>query len=514
LPPEPLITLDVTFDTRALDEGDGLTLEGRIVPYDEVIDLPSGREAFAPGVFADTDPDSVVLLYQHDPTRPVGRMTAAEDRADGLYGTFRFGTTAAATEARSLAADRILRGLSVGFEPVESRKEKDVRVHTKARLRETSLVTFPAYPGASVLAVREEGKPMTDEKPVPEPAPDPAPEPAPEPDPEFRAAVVDLETRMDNGFREVRNMIANVHLGDPAIPERSVQSYLAEMLVTVAKSPGEKRALADVIGTAPGNASGLIYSQRVSEVLNAIAGLRPLFDAAGKVPFPSSGYGLNFPRITQHTQVAKRTAEKAEAASRELTLDQGQFAMEWFAGAVDVSLELIAQSDPSVLEVVVDDLLAQYAVATEAEFASDSVASATAGGAVLPVSTWAAFAAAVIGTSADIRAATGIPGDRLALTDASWAAVVGLLNPAAPAANPGTAPDLTAEAINVGGVLAFHAPALASDLQFNTRSLRNSERTPDTVSSNNVALMGRDIGIIGATIALPLYPAGIVKYTV
>jgi hypothetical protein len=120
----------------------------------------------------------------------------------------------------------------------------------------------------------------------------------------------------------------------------------------------------------------------------------------------------------------------------------------------------------------------------------------------------------VIGTSADIRAATGIPGDRLALTDASWAAVVGLLNPAAPAANPGTAPDLTAEAINVGGVLAFHAPALASDLQFNTRSLRNSERTPDTVSSNNVALMGRDIGIIGATIALPLYPAGIVKYTV
>ena len=60
------------------------------------------------------------------------------------------------------------------------------------------------------------------------------------------------------------------------------------------------------------------------------------------------------------------------------------FPMEWFAGAVDVSLELISQSDPSVIEVVASDLIDQYAVVTEAEFAVDTIAAATAGGAVLP----------------------------------------------------------------------------------------------------------------------------------
>jgi hypothetical protein len=189
--------------------------------------------------------------------------------------------------------------------------------------------------------------------------------------------------------------------------------------------------------------------------------------------------------------------------------------MEWFAGAVDVSLELISQSDPSVVEVIATDLIDQYAVVTEAEFAVDVIAAATAGGAVLPTATWAAFAAAVIGESAEIRAATGAPGDRLGLTTASWMAIVGLLNPSAPAVLPrGEAPDFTQESFNVNGISVFHAPALASDVLFNTKSLRKAERPPEQVSSTNVALMGRDIGIIGATICLPLYPTGIHKFTV
>jgi hypothetical protein len=187
--------------------------------------------------------------------------------------------------------------------------------------------------------------------------------------------------------------------------------------------------------------------------------------------------------------------------------------MEWFAGGVDVALELIAQSDPSVLEVVTSDLMDQYANATETEFVADTEAAATVGGAVLPTADWGAFSAAVIATSAEIRAATGVPGDRLALTTASWQAVVGLLNPSQPSISFGAGPDFTAESVNVGGVTAFHSPASAADVQFNEKSLRKSENPPETVTSNNVALMGRDIGILGATIHLPLYPAGIVKYT-
>jgi HK97 family phage major capsid protein len=326
-----------------------------------------------------------------------------------------------------------------------------------------------------------------------------------------------IESRLDEqavALREVRNQIANIVTpGTPAVPERSLNSYFAEALKMVAEKPAENRALADVIGTGTGNAEGLVYSQLVSELLGALDDRRPMFSAAGTVGFPSSGYGLVFPRRTQSTLVAKRSGEKTEAASRELTVTQATYPMEWFAGAVDVSLELISQSDPSVVEVIVDDLRSQYAIATEDEFVSDTEGAATVGGAVLPTGDWGDFVGAVVGTAAEIRTATGAPGDRLALTSASWGAILQLLNPSQPSISFGAGPDFVAESINVGGVAVFHSPYSTADVQFNTTALRKAEQPPMTVTATNVALMGRDIGILGATIFLPLYPAGIVKYT-
>ena len=499
------------LELRAEPDGDGRTLYGRILPYGEVIEINGGKETFEPGVFSDTDPESVLLLWQHDPAQPIGRATELEDvregDAPGYYGTFRVADTTTARDALSLLKDGIIRGLSVGIVPGQTSNRKGVRVHRQARLVETSVVTFAAYNGAEALAVRKE-EPMEDTAPdVLEPL-------------ELVADPVDLsgiETRLDTQateLREVRNQIANIVLTEPQVePPMSVYAAFAELLKMVADNPGENRALADVVGTAPGNASALIRDQWISEVVGYINALRPLFSAAGTIPFPSSGYGIAFPRITQHTTVAKRGAEKSPIPTRELILDAGNFPMEWFAGGVDVALELISQSDPSVREVVVGSLMDQYAVATETEFAADTVAGATVGGATLPVSDWDGFVGAVVATSGEIRTATGVPGDRLALTTASWLSLVGMLNPSQPATAVGVGPDFTAEAVNVGGITAFHAPYLTADVQFNTKSLRNAERAPDTVTATNVALMGQDIGILGATIFAPFYPAGIVKYT-
>ena len=206
---------------------------------------------------------------------------------------------------------------------------------------------------------------------------------------------------------------------------------------------------------------------------------------------------------------------KTEVATRELIVASVTFPMEWFAGAVDVSLELISQSDPSVRRGGRRrSLIDQYAVVTEAEFAADAIAAATAGGAVLPTATWAAFSAALIGESAEIRAATGVPGDRLGLTTASWMAVVGLLNPSQPS-DPASVPAPTSprRASAWAGSPCSMLPPSASDVLFNQKSLRKAEKPPETVTATNVALMGRDIGILGATIALPLYPTGIHKFT-
>ena len=67
--------------------------------------------------------------------------------------------------------------------------------------------------------------------------------------------------------------------------------------------------------------------------------------------------------------------------------------------------------------------------------------------------------------------------------------------------------------MNVGGVQCFHNPRAAEDLKYNEKSARKAEKPPVTLTSDNVALMGRDIGVIGAMIPLPVYATGLYVYS-
>ena len=46
--------------------------------------------------------------------------------------------------------------MSVGFQAVKDRKEEGVVVREEVALKEVSIVSFPAYKNADVLAVRED----------------------------------------------------------------------------------------------------------------------------------------------------------------------------------------------------------------------------------------------------------------------------------------------------------------------------------------------------------------------
>lgn len=458
-----------------------------------------------PGVFSETEPSDVVLLWQHDPSKPVGRMTELRDDKDGAHGVFRVADTELGREVLSLTRDGITRGLSVGFEPGQTRNKNGVREHVSARLRETSVVTFAAFPSAEILSVRsKEDHIMEEETPVVEaPAIDLSP----------------IETRLEDQsveLREVRNQLANITtIGQPeVVPPITLHAAFARLLKTVAENPAESRALADVVGDlGTGDASGLIRDKWVSELIGYINAARPMFSAAGTLAFPDSGYGVAFPKITQQALVGPRGAEKAEVPSRAVIVSPVNFPMAWFAGAVDVALELIAQSDPSVVEVVVGSLLDSYAIATEQAFVDDAEAAGTAAAAPLDFTTWAAFSTGMVVGAGVVRTATGLPGNLLALKTASWINLMKLLSPAAPASLPGPQPpDFAAESVNLYGITMFHSPLSDADLQFNTKSLRKAERPPEQVTASNVALMGRDIGVLGATICLPLYPAGIIRY--
>ena len=122
------------------------------------------------------------------------------------------------------------------------------------------------------------------------------------------------------------------------------------------------RALADVVSS--GNAGVLPPAWSV-EVVSYVDSMRYLIPRVGSLAFPATGHSLSVPNISQHTLVAARGAEKSEIPSAALTTDSETYSAAWFAGGVDVSLEVIWQSDPSVWSLVVEDLMEQYAVATD-----------------------------------------------------------------------------------------------------------------------------------------------------
>ena len=156
------ITRHFEPDLEVRASGDGRTIAGIVVPYERVARVsdggPSYDEMFRRGAFAKTireRGDRVKLLSQHNSrTNPLGRAVELREDNAGLYGEFRVSKTQAGDEALELVRDGALDSFSVGFAPVNHVTEGGVKVRTEVKLREASLVTFPAYEDAMITGVR------------------------------------------------------------------------------------------------------------------------------------------------------------------------------------------------------------------------------------------------------------------------------------------------------------------------------------------------------------------------
>lgn len=150
-------------DIEVRAAGEGRTIAGIFVPWERAARVsdggPSYMEMFQRGSLAKTIQERgprVKFLAQHNARQnPLGRATLLREDAAGAYGEFVVSKTQAGDEALALVRDGALDSFSVGFAPVKHERRDNVVVRTEVRLNEVSLVTFPAYEDARVLAVRE-----------------------------------------------------------------------------------------------------------------------------------------------------------------------------------------------------------------------------------------------------------------------------------------------------------------------------------------------------------------------
>ena len=148
------------LETRA--DADGHHITGLVAPFMSSFDTGSYIETFTSSTFDKSISergDRIPLLEQHNNnSHPIGMSVEWNKSAEGLIADFKLAPTPRGEEARALAAEGMVTGLSVGFVPIRNRTTSSGgRTHIsrlEARLDHVGLVTQAAFSEAKVLSVR------------------------------------------------------------------------------------------------------------------------------------------------------------------------------------------------------------------------------------------------------------------------------------------------------------------------------------------------------------------------
>jgi hypothetical protein len=267
---------------------------------------------------------------------------------------------------------------------------------------------------------------------------------------------------------------------------------------------------------------GLLPETLLGPILASLDFARPLVSALGPRQLPSGSWSR--PRITQHTQVGKQTAEKTELPSRKMIIGKIPIEADTFGGYVNVARQNVDWSQPQVLDIVIGDLTSEYAFETEEETGTVLGAAAVAGPALpatptagdITAALWAA-AGLVFGNMWTARTPIG----RLILAMAPDMLV--LMGPLFPPVNPTNA---QSSGFNAGAITEGPQPAISGITPVVSGAL--AAGTALVIASNSVECYEDRIGalqvvepsVLGVQVAyagyfaLPvLEPTGVVKIT-
>lgn len=276
-----------------------------------------------------------------------------------------------------------------------------------------------------------------------------------------------------------------------------------------------QRALSKVT---TGDTPGLLPIQTVGDLRGKIEGPRPLVNIATKIPLPASGMQFRRPKITDHTSVGKQTTEKTEVASSAFKVGFDAIDLITFAGAVNISIQDVERSDPGALDLVFQDLAAQYGLATEKETADQLVAAVKQTQDLADDADNAAILKAVF-TAAGVvyEGSQGQHPDTLVCSVDQWGRFGAMSTPINPQ-NQVIAGSPTSFSLSAAGITAVVSPQLPEGFAAIGRrdTLEVIERpgSPVQLSATEPRILGMELGVYGLFASYVANPAAWVKLSV
>ena len=389
-------------------------ISGKIVPMGtgEVGSTNMGGVVFAANSIDVTDISKIKLLSQHDMKKPVGRMTAAEVRPDGIYATFKLSRSTGGNDALIQAQEGLVSGLSVGAEVIASKPSRDGHiVVTAAKLKEVSLVTEPAFKSAQVLEIAAEEV-----------------IPAEETQPESEPVVEETTTSVEAPAVEAAaveaarpTVVANLQVKERVAPITSAQYLEASIKAAMGDDTARRTVLAADDSTSTN--TGLTLPQHLNQFVTTTFTGRPAFEAVTRNALPDSGMSFTIPKLG----TAPTSADVDEAGTitpTGMTSTYDTITVNKFAGRNIATWELIDRSSPAFMELLMTELRKSYEKATDAALIAAFTASGTAATGV------AATAAGLqsyisVESAAAYKNTGGNYANKLVASTDQWAAIAG-----------------------------------------------------------------------------------------
>jgi HK97 family phage prohead protease/HK97 family phage major capsid protein len=341
------------FEARA--DIEARTITGLAVPYGQDANIGGGiSERFAPGAIDDVSDVKIYYGHEHD-NLPIGRVIAGRETEAGYEITAKLTEgVQRADETLALMRDGVLNKFSVGFVPLESERDGQTITRTKVSLKEVSVVAWPAFAGANITEVREDGGTPTDPT-------EPTPTQEQETNPMSENVELDVRAVQDEiaDLRRIVEAGQTVATPTPIGSEFRSQAEFAKALVS-----GDTKAV-EFARTASTSADAAIVAPWYGYINTLIANNRPTVSAFSRAALPASGLTVEYAKIDANTLAVGQQDPENEALSfGNLTFETVSTPVKTYGGYTTFSRQYVERSQVNTLDQVFQGLALAYAGAT------------------------------------------------------------------------------------------------------------------------------------------------------
>jgi len=376
-----LIAGDFTLDAAAGDTP-RRTISGTAVPYNVPATVSDGTQViFKPGSLPVEGKAPRLFLY-HSAEMPVGVVTERVDTEQGMLFSAKISATTLGNDALVMAQDGTIDQVSVGVNPTKFSYDEDgTMVIEAADWMELSLVPIGAFGDMANIAKvaasihQPEEEVSNNQEVIPEQEQPMSEVTAPAVEATIPTAPIFAQAKKEFVMPSAGEFMAAYHIGGDTF--KNMNAAVAEY--SASKRTALQAAAGDVLTT---DTPGLLPVPVLLPLVQNLNFIRPVVEALGARAYPDGGQSKTFirPTITTHTDVGVQSTELSAVTAQTMVIASNSVSKTTLAGQVTLSIQDVDFTSGPAMQLILNDLMGEYMIASDNKAADDLLTAASASG--------------------------------------------------------------------------------------------------------------------------------------